>query len=317
MATERQLRSSAKPVSAAQTKRNRPSRILNTAKKAITTNAMYEQTTMRRYSETNDHRSAQVNSTQSSLLSLTPEIRNRIYGLVLGRNTIHVCRDRYYDNDLGRMVNTTGHSLCCADTPDEEAVQAIRHTEEEFEVQSYEERHRQCSLRAEDRAGRHRIDLSILQTCSQIHREAALVPFLSNTFAAEWGSSEFFKRLAPIQCRSVTSMSYHHCDAPFDINVSPSFGGLKKLSILLELEADDVNWIGEKFDEGRPAFFVKAGSAARRSLESVTVASLLMDLEMPGIPPCTKPKLLRPLSKAFEEELLRKTSEAAKDSLEG
>jgi hypothetical protein len=38
---------------------------------------------------TDSHCSTKANSTQSKLLSLPPEIRNRIYKLVLGGTTIH------------------------------------------------------------------------------------------------------------------------------------------------------------------------------------------------------------------------------------
>ncbi|KAK5128828.1 hypothetical protein LTR85_000161 [Meristemomyces frigidus] len=218
MASDRKLRPRAQPASAKPINRPRPSRILNTGKKALLSNA-----------------TAQSNSTQSPLLSLPPEIRNRIYGYVLGGQTIHVCVDSKWDWESKTVKYRIGHSVCCSKVSDEEAAQAIRYADDLTDVPKFATRHEQCHLNIDKRDKRRHLHLSLLQICSQIHREAALVPFQDNTFTITWNgdSSVFFKRLVPRQLRAITSLNVYGQCGFFPSVPKPVVTGLTKVTAIL------------------------------------------------------------------------------------
>ncbi|KAK6390048.1 hypothetical protein LTR65_005859 [Meristemomyces frigidus] len=216
MVSDRKLRARAQPATTESIRRARPSRILNTGKKALLSNAI-----------------AQGNSTQSNLLSLPAELRNRIYGLVLGGQTLHIYSHTHYDHGSKRRIRNSGHHICCA--------------------KSYRERHSKCHFEPEEHSMGSRIDLSLLEVCSQIHREAALMPFQYNTFAMDDSvyQEPFFERFVPAQIRAITSLSWYSRYGIFLSKLKPRFAGLTKLVAIMRLQPYYERTFRERIDDAK------------------------------------------------------------------
>lgn len=151
-----------------------------------------------------------VNATNSPLLRLPPEVRNRIWYFVLCGKMIHAAG--YYDDDDRRRPRAT-HAICCAAIDDESTAAEIRSWSEtdgdpEWHA-GYFERHGACKLVSWSKQNSPRIFLPILEVCRQIHREAALLPFKHNTFS--FGGlrtlEAFLKALVPAQAYAIEAMT--------------------------------------------------------------------------------------------------------------
>ncbi|KAK4542653.1 hypothetical protein LTR36_006225 [Oleoguttula mirabilis] len=202
MVSDRKLRARAQPATTESIRRARPSRILNTGKKALLSNAI-----------------AQGNSTQSNLLSLPAELRNRIYGLVLGGQTLHIYSHTHYDHGSKRRIRNSGHHICCAKVQDDEFAQIVRHADEVFEI----------------------------------HREAALMPFQYNTFAMDDSvyQEPFFERFVPAQIRAITSLSWYSRYGIFLSKLKPRFAGLTKLVAIMRLQPYYERTFRERIDDAK------------------------------------------------------------------
>lgn len=188
-------------------------------------------------------------SNSSPLLTLPPEIRNRIYGYVLGGKDLHVeiSYDTRYATVAKQKIEIT---ICSAPTSDDVAATEIRNTEDGIELSDWHERHQQCGVHnrsAGREAARSRGDplpvlysVALLQTCSQIHSEAALLPFQINNFLFQCSAAfyAFEKKLMPVQQTAIASLSFEGrgLGGPGSgkypvLNVMREFIGLKKLIV--------------------------------------------------------------------------------------
>lgn len=148
------------------------------------------------------------NATQSPLLLLPPEVRNRIYRCALGGNTLHVSIN-------GRLI-TEPHgkprvSLCTADADDVQAAQAIRDCDAPQPAPRVYDRHARCH-RVDVTAGhRDYYSLTVLRTCKQIYKEASLLPFHLNTFSFDdaYDFSMFIDNLCPKQRKAVLNITLY------------------------------------------------------------------------------------------------------------
>ncbi|KAK3704999.1 hypothetical protein LTR37_013516 [Vermiconidia calcicola] len=144
------------------------------------------------------------NAAESPLLRLPPEIRNRIYGYVLGGKTLHV------DVSLYRLSIT----VCRAIQPDTLKADTIREQGAENETFHYKDHHVSlgCTLSYREDNGSRKLDVALLRACRYIHREAALLPYLLNTFAFDcdnisWQWSLFMDALNPSQRRAIRAIT--------------------------------------------------------------------------------------------------------------
>lgn len=105
------------------------------------------------------------NATNSPLLRLPPEIRNRIWQLVMCNKAVHITDHRY-------MIGRFQCAVCqqCL-SPEEEAQD--RKQKNGKEQRNYQDAHESCA---------QALHLSALRACRQIHQEAALLPFQENIF---------------------------------------------------------------------------------------------------------------------------------------
>ena len=108
------------------------------------------------------------------------EIRNRIYQLVLGGNTIHVAAS-CYGRQRGHALYQFPAWLCKKNAVDDEAVELFRYSKTTTEVPRYHRRHPECFHKEDSRPAKY--SCSLIRTCRQTHREAALLPFQINTFS--------------------------------------------------------------------------------------------------------------------------------------
>lgn len=153
------------------------------------------------------------NSTESPLLNLAPEIRNRIYGLVLGGKAIHILCDgnriQYFICASSDASPKQSQSTVAGDS----SCKAIDH--------DWGLTHEGCSPLTDD--ARH---IGLLFVCKQIYDEAHLLPFAINTFVLETrrNLSNFIDYLTPEQKHALTSINF--CFRPFPRNAvwSSSYG---------------------------------------------------------------------------------------------
>jgi hypothetical protein len=110
------------------------------------------------------------NTTESPLLHLPPEIRNRILSLILGEKNIHV----------GLRGRKSVACLCHHSIGEtQQRAGKIRAIKESRKLEVYIDQHSDCFAVAT----RLSIVVSVLQVCRQIHHEAALLPFATNLFS--------------------------------------------------------------------------------------------------------------------------------------
>ena len=134
------------------------------------------------------------------MLSLPAEVRNRVYYFTLGGNTLYLYLSRTDD----KIANVL---ICSAETPDAETANLIQHSETGTEIDDCWARHEFCNPHSEDATPTY--SLPLLQTCSQVHNEAALVPFRENTFTfgSKLAFATFLKQLMPTQQRAIVSIT--------------------------------------------------------------------------------------------------------------
>lgn len=147
-------------------------------------------------------------------------------------------------------------TICSAATDDDSAAAEIRNADDSIEISDWFERHQQCAVHHDSRvdreAARSRGDpspvpfsVALLQTCSQIHSEAALLPFQTNKylFRSQTAFYAFDKILMPVQKRAIAALSFEGeglrgpgSSRYAELTVIKNFTGLKKL-IVFNIEA--------------------------------------------------------------------------------
>jgi hypothetical protein len=116
---------------------------------------------------------------------LPGEIREKIFGYVVGGESIHVtlnppANDHYYNRHESRyMLN-----LCSRPEPFPDS--STPRASEILSESPFTERHYRCCLKPNQPVN-EALNLDFLVTCRQIYKEACLLPFKSNTFLVEFG----------------------------------------------------------------------------------------------------------------------------------
>lgn len=162
--------------------------------------------------------STAANRLDCPLLRLLPELRIRIWRLVLGEHRIHIPTHKAW-----------APYLCLAEepgVPPDTIVQMSGHP--------YNFEHQLC------RDGGARLQLGLLQACRQIHNDAALVPFTDNHF--HYGgvrriSHDPLKLLRATQLESIASLTIVYHPLPCYLYQVPSLrmlSGLKHVHIVVE-----------------------------------------------------------------------------------
>ncbi|KAK4505835.1 hypothetical protein PRZ48_003800 [Zasmidium cellare] len=134
------------------------------------------------------------NSTESPLLSLAPEIRNRIFLHALGNTTIHV----FSDPKTRRLRHTVCSSDKCDGAPlnygTKKGILGLPSPDYAY------------SCTRKDIRG---LPLELLGTCRQIYEEAALIPFTTNCFQVDKESFyDFAYRIMAFQKRAINDMNF-------------------------------------------------------------------------------------------------------------
>ncbi|KAF2162118.1 hypothetical protein M409DRAFT_27498 [Zasmidium cellare ATCC 36951] len=134
------------------------------------------------------------NSTESPLLNLQPEIRNRIFLYALGNSTIHL----WTDPKTHQQRYTVCSAKKCTEGLLEHVTKAKRPFYSTFRKYSYP-----CNDKEPIR-----LPLQLLQTCRQVYEEAALIPFSTNRFqVGDEAFREFAYRIMAFQKRAIKSLS--------------------------------------------------------------------------------------------------------------
>ncbi|EMC92025.1 hypothetical protein BAUCODRAFT_274249 [Baudoinia panamericana UAMH 10762] len=170
------------------------------------------------------------NSDASPLLDLPPELRNKIYGLVFGKRTIHVGRPSLGSKlDSHRQVGE-----CLAEISDKDHRRSMHHravaadskaaiqrqkvlkafgvplnkkSDDVFGYGGFESRHKYCQFGGYS----HVKELNLLRTCKQIHDEAAGIPFASNEFTFQNAATfaSFVASIAPHQHAAIRNVTLY------------------------------------------------------------------------------------------------------------
>ncbi|KAK5134478.1 hypothetical protein LTR08_006395 [Meristemomyces frigidus] len=256
-------------------------------------------------------------ATESPLLCLPPEVRNRIWLYTLAGRTIHVRFHKASDESFKRTICRL-HA-----TPEEEARERKRGTTPQ-QSPYYRAAHGGCT---------ERVSLSLLQVCRQIHQEAALLHYQENdfTFASFAHLSDFLRSLIPAQAKAIESIavsddgSYRnmHDSALYD-KLLPN---LKKLIVFVAfgvITGDDVAYsrtcIAQRVGQFRHlpittavvTSYVYYDLGGRGVVESITQAMDLWTAEL-------QEKLVRRYDRNFEDavEKRRKEEEVTRKELAG
>lgn len=183
-----------------------------------------------------DRVTTQRNTSDSALLALPPELRNRIYRYVLGDRTVHI----FLDTSAKWSI---AHSVCRLRERDSHAAVTIRRDSTEGYHFSYCDHHLEhgCELQDRHRSSSKRFTsarlyIGLLQTCRQIYHEAALLPFSLNTFSFGYPNSlqGLLYSLSDAQRRAIRSISIVRPSAWRQnrcLNVLSKLEGLKEITI--------------------------------------------------------------------------------------
>ena len=180
--------------------------------------------------------SSNENATESPLLRLPAEIRNRVYGYVLGGKTLHIIK---YHKSPSKVVFR--YNTCRLPEADSHQADCVRENGSEntsFDYIKYHEA-QGCRFAGRDRFNTGRLDIQLLRVCRQIHREAALIPYTMNTFSFNEEHCIFCPFLNGLMAsqqralRGVTFYCNHGCYVMVDSKLRKRLisGGLEDLTI--------------------------------------------------------------------------------------
>jgi hypothetical protein len=181
------------------------------------------------------------NSVNSPLLSVAPETRNLIYMYALGGRILHVHTFHPCDGHGRKARELLIIYECHAKVHDIQAAFDIRCSTAPTAVESYRQRHTMC-LPVGPVGIQRRYSVALLQTCRQIHSEAALTPFCWNTFAFLRGVNvqALIRRTLKVQQRAIRYVTFvnepDRTDVTEPMKILP---GIKLATINLELRARD------------------------------------------------------------------------------
>lgn len=145
-----------------------------------------------------------INATDSTLLRLPPEVRNHIWRSMLGGKTIHITAGLNWQDNVSEIR----HTICNNVIGDKDDALACKAKNQVEPQSSYSQRHLLCGPLAIP--GDEQLPISILQTCRQIHQEAALLPFTDNTLSFRSGQAleAYVKSILLFQARAIRSITF-------------------------------------------------------------------------------------------------------------
>ena len=191
------------------------------------------------------------------LLDLPPEIRNYIWELVLGGETLHLwgkpfLRGHIYISeslDPRKWVANGVWSCtkCLRSERPEQQAESFKSTEECRGSLESIDAHEQCCKNSQH----NQHNLALLLTCRQIHSDAALFPFTFNTFLFDnhYHLYHFLEFVTPKQAKAIESICLMisrdddrdtkrpKTSAANQKLYKDKLGGLKSLTIFVEIES--------------------------------------------------------------------------------
>lgn len=184
--------------------------------------------------------SAVANSQNSPLLSLPAEIRNRIYSLVLGGNSIHIVF-----LSVSYRPDRIQHTLCRAEMSDADFVRAYKADGDMEDPKDCEVRHDRCVPKGEwwMPSDMPKLSLALLRTCRQIYKEAALLPYAENEFIFGprfeplHNCSDFVASLLATQRRAIKTLTFLNTnltDNNLNATAVKSMTGVRKLTAIYD-----------------------------------------------------------------------------------
>ncbi|KAF7189140.1 hypothetical protein HII31_09562 [Pseudocercospora fuligena] len=181
----------------------------------------------------------ETNATKSRLFSIPPELRNRIYRLVVAGKEIHVFgyNPRNISEARLNVKRKFFRSICQRDTTELEDARAYKACQEAKNQETFTQRHSKCQLSGGGSKPTSDFSLDFLRVCRQIHQEAALMPFQDNTFIFDdiidlEGFVEFQipAQVAAIQHISLDCRSFES-DEAFEKRLQKKLGKLKNFIV--------------------------------------------------------------------------------------
>ncbi|KAK5161149.1 hypothetical protein LTS14_000945 [Recurvomyces mirabilis] len=195
-------------------------------------------------------------------LQLPPEIRNRIWRFALAGNLIHIMgissNGLPFASRVRDAICEIAHSVeeAYPDSGDQRIPPAYNSEHEPCQASMLEQKVT-CvdilrSQKGKEKLGstERRLNLSLLQTCRQVHIEASLIPYSDNTFVLAHGNPLmvlkcFILGLALEQARPIRSLSFV-CSASHGNKLTKStqrclannLKGLQHLDIMFEFLVD-------------------------------------------------------------------------------
>ncbi|KAK3072504.1 hypothetical protein LTR53_006686 [Teratosphaeriaceae sp. CCFEE 6253] len=193
------------------------------------------------------------NAETSPLLRLPPELRNRIWHLLLGGQVVHITtreRRQRFGWLMSRLPPVIAPALsgliihattCLHRDRHERWVARAKAAQEAREViVPYGQAHALCEIQPPDPDAS--LSIAVLQVCRQIHQDAALLPFLGNEFTFDGAGAllRFTRHILLPQSRSLrrVTLVLRNTDPAHLRNVHRLMGsklqGVRDLTLLLE-----------------------------------------------------------------------------------
>ncbi|KAK5684859.1 hypothetical protein LTS10_002934 [Elasticomyces elasticus] len=187
------------------------------------------------------------NATNSPLLGLPPEVRNRIWTFVLGGRDIHVTASEITTTGFWFWKRThlprLPFQLCICQGEDVEGqIATIKSSQTKDYRKQHSEIHKACFDHKSTTSTGLELSLQLLKVCRQIHQEAALLPFAENhfSFATTTAFDDFIRHILLSQARTLQHISLVVDPSTFNLHparqlLKSKLQGLKHLKIYLEL----------------------------------------------------------------------------------
>ena len=210
------------------------------------------------------------NTDESPFFRLSPELRNRVYGLLLGGYDIYVyrpyCMGGYYIDCVAVESETTWTEALSAETTAPQDHMETRKLYDPYAISDLD----RSSLR---------LDLSLLRVSKQIHQEAALLPFTLNTFVvSEWSSlGGFANRLLMAQKLAILKIELHSRVRHFQISKRErasitKLRGLRCFSYVIDESDFDIFSYDTAIADLRQSLKLAKGLFSSRSLIAVSIS---------------------------------------------
>ncbi|KAK3171946.1 hypothetical protein OEA41_004030 [Lepraria neglecta] len=117
-----------------------------------------------------------IHNASTPLLSLPPELKNKIYELVFGGRVVHISQDQHHD------ILRWDNRICYPKMTEEKAQEIFNNQKpNRWCGRDWPKRHETCHCRPFKIAPRS-VRTTLLRTCRQLYNEAKYIPYSTNTF---------------------------------------------------------------------------------------------------------------------------------------